>query len=69
MTSLHKLCRYQSLSNFEHITEFKVHHMNAHKVCDLTNKTVNDCIYLYTYHGQGKTEHGHKTLKYDVRMS
>lgn len=41
-----KLCRYQSLSNFEHNTIIKLHHMNTHKVCVLTNKTVNDCIHL-----------------------
>jgi hypothetical protein len=27
-----KLCRYQSLSNFEHNTVIKLHHMNTHKV-------------------------------------
>jgi hypothetical protein len=64
-----RLCRYQSLSNLEHNTVFKLHHMNTCKVYDLTNKTVNDCIYLVTNRGQGKTEHGHKTLKYDVRIS
>jgi hypothetical protein len=64
-----KLCRYQSLPNFEHNTVIKLHHMNKHKVCVLTNKNVNDCIHLYIHHGQRKTEHGHKTLKYDVRMS
>jgi len=50
-----KLCRYQSLSNFEHNTVIKLHHMNKHKACVLTNETVNECIHLYTHHGQGKT--------------
>jgi hypothetical protein len=64
-----KLHRYQSLSNFENNTVIKLHPTNTHKVHVLTNKTVNDCIHLYAHHDQGKTEHYHKTLKYDVRMS
>jgi len=64
-----KLHRYQSLSNFEYNTVIKLHHTNTQKVCVLTNKTVKNCIHPYTHHDQGKTEHGHKTQKNDVRMS
>lgn len=64
-----KLCGCQSLFNFEYNTAFKLHHTNTCKVCDLANETVNNYTHLYTYHDQGKREHGHKTLKYDMRMS